>query len=391
MKLKCFLLVFLVSFSGVIMAKNTDSIVWNQGTIDITTLKYKSDSCQLTSDFMAFSAPVVICNHNPEGLALYLFEYDSKDNFIKSSNIWIRNNLILENVSDRKFRLLVKALSSNVIDPDIVSENIILKTGREAHKEIMQRKKEFEKAARRVFTNSNTYQTPLYIAHRGYTVDAPENSIPSFIHAGQKGAWAIETDLHFTKDSVVVCIHNENVDSKYNGTGKVSDYTYKELLEMKIDAGNNISQYSDKELRIPTLEQYLNICKTYGCVAFIELKDDASEEVFAAAKKLGMKGRYIVSSLNIDMLAHFRGLSNEMIHHINMKPTSSYLDALVLMGNSSTGFDLRDPSGADKKMIEKCHSLGLKVCFRAVDTAEYAKKCIDGGLDFLPSNTMEKF
>jgi len=186
----------------------------------------------------------------------------------------------------------------------------------------------------------------------------------------------------------VVCVHDETIDSRYNGTGKVSDYTYAELREMKIVIGNNIDAYSDEELRVPTLEQYFEICKEYNSVAFIELKDDVAKEVIDVANKTGMTGRYIASSTNIDILTHFRSLSDEVIHHINMKPASSYLNDLRLMGNASTSFDLYDPNGKDKEIIDKCHSIGLKVCFRAVDTPKYAKECIDAGLDFLPSNTI---
>ena len=38
------------------------------------------------------------------------------------------------------------------------------------------------------------------VAHRGTTVFAPENTAASFTCAGERHAWAIETDLRLTSD-----------------------------------------------------------------------------------------------------------------------------------------------------------------------------------------------
>ena len=43
------------------------------------------------------------------------------------------------------------------------------------------------------------------IAHRGYAVHAPQNSLEAFETAGRLGYWAIETDVHKTLDGVLVC------------------------------------------------------------------------------------------------------------------------------------------------------------------------------------------
>lgn len=382
-----FLLIVISSYGNI--SCNEKMIEWSQGSIDSHTLELNSDSSTWSSNVIELSSPFVLHNTMPEKLSCHILEYDLNDSLLYRSRVWMKNDCEIIPIEKRRYRFIVKGSTPQTINAEMVSKYIKLKTGTAAEKEIQLRKEKFAEALTQVFTQENSYNHPLYMAHRGYTVDAPENSIPAFIRAGQKSAWAIETDLRFTKDSIVVCIHDKTIDRTYNGTGKISDYTYNELLEMKIVVGNNLGAYTDDQLRVPTLEQFLEICRNYNSVAFIELKEDASKEVIDAVSKIGMEGRYIISSSNIDILTHFRSLSDEMIHHINMNPTSSYLNELRIMGNASTSFNLFDPSGKDKKTIGKCHSMGLRVCFRAVDTAEYAKECIDAGLDFLPSNTME--
>lgn len=48
---------------------------------------------------------------------------------------------------------------------------------------------------------------PQAIAHRGYKAMYPENTMGAFKGAVEVGADAIETDLHLTKDGVVVLSH----------------------------------------------------------------------------------------------------------------------------------------------------------------------------------------
>ena len=125
----------------------------------------------------------------------------------------------------------------------------------------------------------NSLESPKLIAHRGYAVEAPQNSIPAFVEAGKLGFWAIETDVHMTKDGVLVCNHNDSVDEMYDGSGKIAEMTYRELAALRIKTEKNDAAYSRWELTIPTFREYLAICKAYGCLPFIETKTGAIEEV----------------------------------------------------------------------------------------------------------------
>lgn len=50
-------------------------------------------------------------------------------------------------------------------------------------------------------------RVPQAIAHRGYKTKFPENTMGAFKGAVEIGAEAIETDIHLTKDGVVVLSH----------------------------------------------------------------------------------------------------------------------------------------------------------------------------------------
>ena len=75
-------------------------------------------------------------------------------------------------------------------------------------------------------------------AHRGASEYAPENTLSSFYLGMIQGANGIETDVHRTKDGVLVLFHDDTLDRVSDGVGKISDYTFEELRKVKISRLN---------------------------------------------------------------------------------------------------------------------------------------------------------
>lgn len=108
------------------------------------------------------------------------------------------------------------------------------------------------------------------IAHRGYSSIAPENTLPAFREAGRYGFWGAECDISPTKDGVWVIMHDETVDRTTDGKGKVADFTLDEIRELTVDSGSNVRRYPGT--KVPTLVEYLDVCKKYGMHPVIEIK-----------------------------------------------------------------------------------------------------------------------
>ena len=65
---------------------------------------------------------------------------------------------------------------------------------------------------------------PLIIAHRGVSATYPENTLPSFKRALElEDVYAIEFDIHPTRDGKLVLIHDNTVDRTSNGGGVVRE------------------------------------------------------------------------------------------------------------------------------------------------------------------------
>ena len=158
-----------------------------------------------------------------------------------------------------------------------------------------------------------TPDNPKLIAHRGFSPAAPQNSLAAFRAAGERGFWAIETDVRAAKDGTLVCCHNDTVDSLYNGEGAVEAFAWEELSRLRFrDA---------PEERMPLFSEYLDICRTYGAVPFIELKTAPVAAVLGQTLERFAPEELVFSSLRLEHLLEARRLCGGVfLHHIFSTP-----------------------------------------------------------------------
>ena len=108
------------------------------------------------------------------------------------------------------------------------------------------------------------------IGHRGASALEPENTIQSFNRAASIGAWGVETDIYVLKDGNIVVFHDADVERMTNGIGEIKNMNLLEVKELNIDSGNNVNNYNN--LKIPTLDEYLNCCVENKVTPVIEFK-----------------------------------------------------------------------------------------------------------------------
>jgi glycerophosphoryl diester phosphodiesterase len=112
-------------------------------------------------------------------------------------------------------------------------------------------------------------ELPILIAHRGGSLEAPENTMTSFRHAIELGMRYVELDVQMTRDGELIVIHDETVDRTTNGQGPVGNYTFAELR--KLDAGSHFDPKFAGE-QIPTLREVLELCTDAGVGVVVEIK-----------------------------------------------------------------------------------------------------------------------
>ena len=147
------------------------------------------------------------------------------------------------------------------------------------------------------------------IAHRGYSAEAPENTIPAYILAKKMGFNYAECDVSFTKDGVAVLLHDGTIDRTSDGSGSISDLTYAEVLQY--DFGSwKAPEYTGT--KIPTFEEFIRLCRNIGMHPYIELKNNGgySQETVNGlvdiVKSCGMGGKVTWASYNATFLGYVK-------------------------------------------------------------------------------------
>jgi glycerophosphoryl diester phosphodiesterase len=157
----------------------------------------------------------------------------------------------------------------------------------------------------------------MVVAHRGASVEQPENTLEAFEAAIDAGADAVEFDVRMTADGVAVVMHDPDVSRTTDGTGLVPELTLADVRRLRIplpDGGVT---------GVPTLEEAL-ACLSGRAAADIEIKnlpdepgftsdrEEAVEATLEALDEVGFPGSVIVSSFNPRSIAHSRALRSDV-------------------------------------------------------------------------------
>lgn len=132
----------------------------------------------------------------------------------------------------------------------------------------------------------------VVVAHRGDWRGHPENSLPAIESCIRMGVDMIELDLKQTKDSVLVVSHDPTLNRCTTGSGRISDYTYEQILSFNLKAGHGIGRPG---IKMPTLRQALEACKDRILVN-VDQGYEYYDRVLAMAEELGMADQILIKS-----------------------------------------------------------------------------------------------
>ena len=163
---------------------------------------------------------------------------------------------------------------------------------------------------------------PRVIAHRGDSRNYPENTLPAFESAVRMGIDVVETDIHLTKDGVLVIWHDPTLERNTDGSGRIEDHTLEELR--RFDAGYTFTQdggktfpFRGKGVRICTLAEALEHCP--GQRFNIDLKTKCPEivdEFIKVIREHDAVDRVVGASFHLSNLKRLRRLAPDFLTSI---------------------------------------------------------------------------
>lgn len=225
-----------------------------------------------------------------------------------------------------------------------------------------------------------------YIAHRGYSSKAPENTVPSFTLAGEKQRfYGIECDLYTTKDGKFVVFHDENLKRMTGHDGSIMDYTLDEVMSLNIIKGSKIKQYPN--LKIPTFEEYIDICTYYDKTAVIEIKKihditQLTDLVEIIDNHPGLNA--IVISFNINYLKYIRAISS-----CELQLLTETINDEIIYECRVNQLNLSMPKEMiQKDLVKRLKNEGFKIGTFTVDDSKMAIEFEKLKIDYLTTNKL---
>ena len=213
----------------------------------------------------------------------------------------------------------------------------------------------------------------ISINHRGYHVDAPENTLPAFRLSKQMGFNFIETDIGWTKDNVPVCMHDGTLNRTFcnaDGTALTEtvyfgQLTYEELLAY--DACTTAQWPVYHGTKIPTFAEVLDLCQAIGIYAVIELKGLPSQErvntLVQMAHARGMQKSIIwLSGDRSDLIKIIMSDKGAYValYESALSDANAGLLARLKTGRNRVMFDV-ESAGATVACADICEKYGLDV------------------------------
>ena len=231
--------------------------------------------------------------------------------------------------------------------------------------------------------------TPLIVAHRGDSANAPENTLASFRLALANGADGIELDVMFSADQKLAVIHDDTLDRTTNGHGLVGATPSDAIREL--DAGSRFGEKFKGE-PVPLLDE---VFAEFGGKFLINVelknyktpKDQLPDFVVALIKKHGLSESVMLSSFNARNLPRAKTLAPEIRTGLLTLPGILGLPMRGVLGRRYAADDLhpfyRDVSA---RLVQSRHNLGQRVNVWTVDEPEDLRRMQSFGVDMIICN-----
>lgn len=232
------------------------------------------------------------------------------------------------------------------------------------------------------------------IAHRGGGGIATENTLEAFTRAGAHTYYGMECDVQRTRDGYYVIFHDWDINRMTGDSGSIESHTFNELRRLQLYDTRFEWRVGGKNprLQIPTLGEYLEVCKRYKKQAIIELKSDigASDVVKIAdiVRNAKYLGSTIFISFSLDQLLTLRSRLPNQTLLMNVGAASIAERNLPMLRANRIGCNFAY-NAVDQGVVNRLHSAGLKVGCWTVNDPKIAQKLVGYGVDFITTDILE--
>ena len=231
---------------------------------------------------------------------------------------------------------------------------------------------------------------PRMIAHRGLSGIEMENTCSAFVAAGNRSYFGIETDVHVTADGEYIIIHDDTTKRVALDNLRVEESTFETLRSLRLL--DKDGKRGRKDLGLPSLREYIQICKKYEKTSVLELKNPMEPEhidrIIAAIREEGWLEHTIFISFALSNMIHVREvLPNQKAQYL-IEGQHDWQEVLDALKQYSLDLDI-DHRILTEQMVKDVHVLGKELNVWTVNKLEDAQRLAQWGVDYITTNIIE--
>jgi glycerophosphoryl diester phosphodiesterase len=242
-----------------------------------------------------------------------------------------------------------------------------------------------------VAEKNTSHRVPLIIAHRGFSDEAPENSVASFQKAIEAKCDMLELDVRLSSDNIPIIFHDRRLQRTSSSRGNVNDKSANELSE--IDNGSWFSPKFNKE-RIPLLGDILPLLKK-DITLNIEIKPDirstngstVAEIIVQEVRKAKALSKVIFTSFNHNMVKEVKQVDDSLTTGVIYNPITHFRKSpSLLLKSVKADIFVSSKLQINKDVVADTHNSGYKLYVYGIKTGRDVERMLEFGIDGLICN-----
>jgi len=244
--------------------------------------------------------------------------------------------------------------------------------------------------------------SPVVYAHRGASLERPENTVESFALALELGADAVETDAHMTRDGRIVLSHDPSGSRMAGVARAIRDASLEDVRSWDVSA-RFAPRPGDPPIerphRMPTLDEVLAAFP--GVFFNVDAKQEEPDMMPALLRSIraaGAEGRVRIASFSSRNLVRARalgyegplGLSPRELARAMLLPGFLARRASIHGDAAQVPRRARGVTFASQSSIDRLHRLGLRVDFWTIDDPTEARALLALGADGIMTDDIRR-
>lgn len=240
------------------------------------------------------------------------------------------------------------------------------------------------------------------MAHRGASSQAPGNTLLAFAAAVAAGADVIETDVHWTRDGVLVVAHDDTVDAVSDGTGRIDTMTFQALRQLDFgyrytEDGGSTFPFRGLGVRIPAFQELLIRWPTLKINVDLKPKRANVPSFLQVVDEVRGLDRILLASFHHATLNEARARCPALATSASPREVAQFVAGLLLSRRPTPS--ARVPYAAlqvpvrvagrhlvTERFVERAHHMGTPVHVWTVDDKAEMHRLISAGVDGIVTN-----